>query len=61
METVCPPTPIPGARDPAVADEASCHKDRGVDPNGEADSLRRQNDGGVDTDYAASRIDQWAA
>src|SRR5262245_65006677 len=34
---------------------------RGVDGGGETDSLRLENDSGVDADHLAARVDEWPA
>jgi hypothetical protein len=46
------------ARDLAVLDKPACDILGRVDGDGETDALRRQNDGGVDANDFAARVDQ---
>ncbi len=49
------------APDASIAQQPTRHKLRGIDADGKADSLRRQNRRRVHPDYAPRRIDQWPA
>src|SRR5262245_32268024 len=44
-----------------VFDQSAGNKLGGVNGDGKADALRRQDDGGVDADDGSSRSDEWPA
>src|SRR5438270_12277804 len=46
------------AANAAIAQQAAGDELRGVDSDGEADSLSRQNGGGIDADYTPRRVHQ---